>query len=333
MRAFAGFGSLSTWIDSMAGEVPGLLEDDAADAQCGRALRIDIESHASGRSPWRAGIDPSDGQASELEPSPMQVSRTRAELVLQLFDDFYERVYAFLRKSTTPEVAEDLAQEVFVRLLQHPELERLTITASYLIKIAHNLLRRRYARATRLRELLEERSGAGHGPAADGAGEREPAGVPLALDARLLDAAMGLLSSDEHSAVRLIVCEGRSYQHAAQSLGVTVTTINNWKHRGLTKMRRYLAEAERGGCAGHHALPDAHEDPTSAERVGLPLAGIANGSTRRAGRDLGAGTTASRITTCGIRGRGDASSRDNATRGCARRGERSGWLAAHDDVA
>jgi hypothetical protein len=144
---------------------------------------------------------------------------------------------------------------------------------------------------------------------------------------------MGLLSSDEHSAVRLIVCEGRSYQHAAQSLGVTVTTINNWKHRGLTKMRRYLAEAERGGCAGHHALPDAHEDPTSAERVGLPLAGIANGSTRRAGRDLEAGTTASRITTCGIRGRGDASSRDNATRGCARRGERSGWLAAHDDVA
>ncbi len=270
----------------------------------------------------------------------MQVPRTRAELVLQLFDDFYERVYAFLRKSTTPEVAEDLAQEVFVRLLQHPELERLTMTASYLIKIAHNLLRRRYARATRLRELLEERTGAGHGPAqgrsVGGVGEdweHAPAGLPMALDARLLDAAMGLLSSDEHSAVRLIVCEGRSYQHAAQSLGVTVTTINNWKHRGLTKMRRYLAEAERGGCAGHHARPDAPEDAASAERSGLPLAGIAARPARRAGRDLEPATIASRITTCGMRGRGDASSADTATRGCARRGERSGWLAAHDDVA
>lgn len=201
----------------------------------------------------------------------MQVPRTRADLVLRLFDDFYERVYAFLRKSTSPEVAEDLAQEVFVRLLQHPELERLTISVSYLLKIAHNLLRRRYARAARLRELLQERHSGDD--LFDGAGQ-----APMTLDATLLEAAMGLLTSDEHSAVRLIVCEGRSYQHAAESLGVTVTTINNWKHRGLTKLRRYLAEAERGELAGHHAVPDAephglrsevvvHDDgPTMVER-------------------------------------------------------------------
>lgn len=264
----------------------------------------------------------------------MQVSRTRAELVLQLFDDFYERVYAFLRKSTTPEVAEDLAQEVFVRLLQHPELERLTITASYLIKIAHNLLRRRYARATRLRELLEERSGAGHGPAADGAGEREPAGVPLALDARLLDAAMGLLSSDEHSAVRLIVCEGRSYQHAAQSLGVTVTTINNWKHRGLTKMRRYLAEAERGGCAGHHDRPEALSESgcgVELERAFGQSASLDLGhhGSRRAGRSFESATVAPRITTCDARGRGERT-KPSASSPPA---QRAGWLAARDDVA
>lgn len=189
-------------------------------------------------------------QAWRLEPPHMQVPRTRADLVLRLFDDFYERVYAFLRKSTSPEVAEDLAQEVFVRLLQHPELERLTISVSYLLKIAHNLLRRRYARAARLRELLQERQQETASEGLNGLGSA------IALDSDLLEAAMGLLSSDEHSAVRLIVCEGRSYQHAAESLGVTVTTINNWKHRGLGKLRRYLAEADRGDFAGHHARPE-----------------------------------------------------------------------------
>jgi RNA polymerase sigma factor (sigma-70 family) len=184
----------------------------------------------------------------------MQVPRTRADLVLRLFDDFYERVYAFLRKSTAPEVAEDLAQEVFVRLLQHPELERLTISVSYLLKIAHNLLRRRYARAARLRELLQERQQERQQEL--GGDGLSGLGGAIALDSNLLEAAMGLLSSDEHSAVRLIVCEGRSYQHAAESLGVTVTTINNWKHRGLGKLRRYLAEADRGDFAGHHARPE-----------------------------------------------------------------------------
>jgi RNA polymerase sigma factor (sigma-70 family) len=192
----------------------------------------------------------------------MQVPRTRAELVLSLFDNFYERVYAFLRKSTTPEVAEDLAQEVFVRLLQHPELERLTISVSYLLKIAHNLLRRRYARANRLRELLSERHVT---DSTDGGFDTET--LPIAVDGQVLQTAMGLLTSDEHSAVRLIVCEGRSYQHAARSLGVTVTTINNWKHRGLSKLRRYLADAERGQCAGHHHGPSSFADDFPVEEA------------------------------------------------------------------
>ncbi len=227
-----------------------------------------------------------------VESPLMQVPCTRADVVLRLFDDFYERVYAFLRKSTSPEVAEDLAQEVFVRLLQHPELERLTISVSYLLKIAHNLLRRRYARATRLRELLQERQqalGTDGLPVAAG-------GAPMALDSALLEAAMGLLTSDEHSAVRLIVCEGRSYQHAAASLGVTVTTINNWKHRGLTKLRRYLAEAERGDCAGHHREPEVsladhagrdHHDDMHAERHGRDSGPTMVESAHRA-RKLGA---------------------------------------------
>ena len=78
-----------------------------------------------------------------------------------------------------------------------------------------------------------------------------PTGETLA-DLGSLDRAFSRLSDDERDALRLIVCEGRSYAHAARSLGVSVTTINNWKHRGLGKLRRQL-QAER--ILGQ--LPDA----------------------------------------------------------------------------
>lgn len=161
----------------------------------------------------------------------------RATLVLDLFDRYYERVYAFLRKSTSSDVAEDLSQEVFVRLLQHPDLESLTISISYLLKIAHNLLRRRYTRAARLRQLLEER---GECEAPD-----EATGTGI-LDHGMLETALGLLSRDERDAIHLIVLEGKSYQHAADSLGVSVTTINNWKHRGISKLRELLEHGDHG---------------------------------------------------------------------------------------
>ena len=60
------------------------------------------------------------------------------------------------------------------------------------------------------------------------------------VGADVLETALGLLAKDEQDAIRLIVCEGKSYQHAAEALGVSVTTINNWKHRGIVKLRRLV---------------------------------------------------------------------------------------------
>ncbi len=181
--------------------------------------------------------------SEDKSPQPRLVTASlarnseRATLVLDLFDRYYERVYAFLRKSTSSDIAEDLSQEVFVRLLQHPDLEGLTISISYLLKIAHNLLRRRYTRAARLRQLLAER------------GECELPPAPASdgiLDPGVLETALGLLSRDERDAIHLIVLEGKSYQHAADSLGVSVTTINNWKHRGISKLRELLENGDHG---------------------------------------------------------------------------------------
>lgn len=197
----------------------------------------------------------------------MPVTQQRTTLVLGLFDNYYNRVYAFLRKSTTPDVSEDLAQEVFLRLLQHPELERLEISISYLLKIAHNLLRRRFARASRLRELLEERVRREGGDAEVGPVRRSTPDDTVSNS--ILETALGLLGRDEQDAIRMIVCEGKSYQHAAEALGVSVTTINNWKHRGIVKLRKFIDENPTGetATAPQQSTRTARPVPTRMHRI------------------------------------------------------------------
>ena len=168
---------------------------------------------------------------------------TKEDFVMRLFDAYYTRVFAFTRKCATQDVSEDVTQEVFVRLLQHPRLAELDLSVSYLIKVAHNLLRRRHTRSTRHRELLETAVSDDiiqrHGR--QGARSRTPV-EDRTKNFRINDA-LDQLSSDERDAIRMIVQDGKSYTHAAQALGVTVTTINNWKHRGLSKLKK-ISEAQ-----------------------------------------------------------------------------------------
>jgi len=164
--------------------------------------------------------------------------KKRADLVLGLFEAYYDRVYAFARKSAEPAIAEDATQEAFVRLLQHPRLEELEISISYLLKIVHNILRRRYSRSVRLREILDEKvvPQKRHevGKVLEGRTDEHIATM------NSVERAFARLSDDERDALRMIVCEGKSYADAARSLGVSVSTINNWKHRGIDKLRKTL---------------------------------------------------------------------------------------------
>jgi RNA polymerase sigma-70 factor (ECF subfamily) len=168
---------------------------------------------------------------------------TKEDFVMRLFEAYYTRVFSFTRKCAPQDVSEDVTQEVFVRLLQHPRLEELDLSVSYLIKVAHNLLRRRHARSTRLRELLEtavtddiiQRHGR--------QGPRSRTPVEDKTKEFKINDALEQLSNDERDAIRMIVQDGKSYTHAAQALGVTVTTINNWKHRGLSKLKK-ISELE-----------------------------------------------------------------------------------------
>ncbi len=168
----------------------------------------------------------------------MPVSTNRANLILELFDAYYKRVYCFTRKSLAPCAAEDIAQEVFTRLLTVKALEEKTITSSYLIKIADNLIKRRYNKDQRKNQYIDS--------------QREEAIRDLRnlkkeeaqWSSEEITKALASLPSHERDAVRLVVCEGLSYEEASASLGVPVSTVNNWKYRGINKLKAHAEDSD-----------------------------------------------------------------------------------------
>lgn len=178
----------------------------------------------------------------------METARNRAEVVLSLFEKYYGRVYCFARQSLQAWQAEDIAQDVFLKLLQHSQLEEKTISISYLLKIADNLIKRRYRRQQRFANYLTttgpEVVATAIGDGCQKAADRSAGADRLEADLRELDRAMARLTRQEQDAVRLIVTQGMSYEAAAMSLSVPVTTLNNWKYRGLKKLQQITGERQ-----------------------------------------------------------------------------------------
>jgi RNA polymerase sigma factor (sigma-70 family) len=167
------------------------------------------------------------------------IASTRGALVLRLFNEHYERVYWFARRSVDAPTAEDVAQEVFVRLLRIIDLEERIVTCSYLIKVADNLIKRRHKQKVQLERFAGTQC--------------EPKVLPRVVEEQVegkCTGAMGRLTDTEQAALRLIVCEGLSYEAAARALDVKVSTVNNWKFRGIQKLRLVADGTQIGSLAG-----------------------------------------------------------------------------------
>ncbi|MFM7133914.1 MAG: RNA polymerase sigma factor [Planctomycetota bacterium] len=245
-------------VDGDSGEAEGGgLSGDGAVLECGflaeqgSALAMRTTKHAdssdeSAAPPAARTCLSGDGEAPPA-PAP-RLSETRQRIVEELYRAYRHRVEAFARRLVGPAEAEEITQETFVRLSRVRNLERMAIGVAYLLRIAQNLARRKFERAERYRAALE-RSGRnrprefessddrGFASPAKPSVAREGGSSGVALDAERLEAVLRLLSEEEQAAIRLIVCQGLEYQAAARALGVNVSTVNNWKHRGLTKLK------------------------------------------------------------------------------------------------
>lgn len=86
--------------------------------------------------------------------SSIGVQPVRPNEVGSFYGRFRKPLLAFFRRRKSVEEAEDLTQEVFVRLARHPDLDGIDRSEAYVFQVAANLLRddRRRA-ATRAAEL------------------------------------------------------------------------------------------------------------------------------------------------------------------------------------
>jgi len=123
--------------------------------------------------------------------------------------------------------------------LKLERLPEITVNVSYLIKIADNLIKRRYNKNQRFNRFLE----CAEEMAPESTGRRAPV---VEVDRAELDRHLAHLSPKEADSVRLVICEGLSYQEAAVSMGVPVSTVNNWKYRGLQKLKDKYTDTAGG---------------------------------------------------------------------------------------
>ena len=207
---------------------------------------------------------PSRGAIEPVVAAPdIGENGARNAIVIELFESHHDRVFAFLRRLTTRERAEDLTQEVFFRLYRVKNLESREISVSYLFRIGENLVRKGYHREQRHRRASEElrnraifQTGVETDAESPSLDQSKGRSVMAFVGSGALQGAMALLTNNEQAAVRLIVCRGLSYEQAACSLGVSTSTINNWKHRGVRKLRKIIEGEDAGLPSRKHGIAD-----------------------------------------------------------------------------
>lgn len=147
----------------------------------------------------------------------------------------YSYAYHFLGRR---EEAEDVTQEVFLRLWRHlPRLEADVVPAwltTVTRNAAHDSLRRRARSEARTSSADPDRVESGDDPHA------------VAEDAdfrQRLRAALLRIDEPYRSALILREVQGMKYREIAEALEVPVNTVKTHVHRGRRRLRRLLAEA------------------------------------------------------------------------------------------
>jgi RNA polymerase sigma-70 factor (ECF subfamily) len=174
-----------------------------------------------------------------------------------------DRVYRLAYRLTgNRHDAEDLTQDVFVRVFRALETYRPGTFEGWLHRITTNLFLDRARRRQRIRfEALPDD--------ADRVPGRERSPEQAYSDERMDDdiqSALDGLAPEFRAAVVLCDVEGLSYEEIATTLGVKIGTVRSRIHRGRSQLRTALAHrAPRGTEAVHSmsVLQDAQSEEPS----------------------------------------------------------------------
>ena len=171
-----------------------------------------------------------------------------AEAFDAVHDAFNARLYNFLaRLSNRHEVAEDLLEETWLRLVTHAgRLRADTRLGPWLFTVARNL----YTSYCRSRMLEESHLSGLLGLWPHGRPGPSPVEAAEANESeRQLNAALASLPLAYREALLLIAVEGLRHAEAADICGVSVETMRQRVSRGRAMLARQLSDAEARGLA------------------------------------------------------------------------------------
>ena len=147
-------------------------------------------------------------------------------------DEWHDDLVRFLaRRTTTAADAQDLAQEVYLRLLRVDRLDLIRQPRSYLLRIAANLVhewrlkaRQRHVHEADVLDELHSTDDPVHNTAA-------------VMRQRRLDAEVGRLPERVRIAMVLLVRDGLSYEEVAVKMNVTPRMIKRYLLAGFAQLR------------------------------------------------------------------------------------------------
>jgi RNA polymerase sigma-70 factor (ECF subfamily) len=203
------------------------------------------QAGAAGSAPVNAGAgQPGEavrahGESAGLGPSPVDWTPPTWEEVVRTHS---ARVYRLAYRLTGDRHdAEDLTQEVFVRVFRSLSTYAPGTFEGWLHRITTNLFLDQARRKSRIRfEGFAD-------DAAERLPGREPTPAQAYFDTHLdgdIEAALAALPPEFRAAVVLCDIEGLSYEEIAATLGVKLGTVRSRIHRGRAQLRAALAHRD-----------------------------------------------------------------------------------------
>lgn len=156
-----------------------------------------------------------------------------------LFEKYYTRIYGnALQLLKVPAMAEDIAQQVFLRVWEHrSRLNEVEQLRAWLFQIARNLI------ADRFREkVLEERYISFAIELLQSTGESPEDVIMHRQRADILKQALDGLSPKQRAVYSLSREEGKTYQEIAEQLGISRDTVKEYMQIALARIRQYLID-------------------------------------------------------------------------------------------
>lgn len=175
-----------------------------------------------------------------------QVRRFDPDALRALHNQLYAPVHRYVRfKVRDPQISEDLASEVFMRVLEALKRGNVwhTAPAAWVFGIARNVVADHYRRRSKRTEVELDESLAG--PGEDGLIGR----VMDAEQRHALTQAMALLTDEQRDVILMRFMEELSIQDVAEVLHKTPGAVKGLQHRALRALSEAMQHISGDGLA------------------------------------------------------------------------------------